>query len=32
MDFEWDEKKRKENLRKHGLDFRDAPILFKDQC
>ena len=29
MDFEWDEKKRKENLRKHGLDFRDAPILFK---
>ena len=29
MDFEWDEKKRKENLRKHGLDFRDAPILFE---
>ena len=28
MDFEWDEKKRKENLRKHGLDFRDVPILF----
>ena len=28
MDFEWDEKKRRENLRKHGLDFRDAPILF----
>ncbi len=29
MDIEWDEKKRKENLRKHGLDFRDAPILFE---
>ncbi|TAJ95178.1 MAG: BrnT family toxin [Gammaproteobacteria bacterium] len=28
MDFEWDERKRRENLRKHGLDFRDAPILF----
>lgn len=28
MEFEWDESKRKENLRKHGLDFRDAPTLF----
>lgn len=28
MDFEWDEVKRKENLRKHGLDFLDAPTLF----
>jgi uncharacterized DUF497 family protein len=24
MRFEWDEAKRRENLRKHGLDFRDA--------
>ena len=28
MEFEWDEVKRKENLRKHGLDFLDAPTLF----
>ena len=29
MEFEWDEPKRKENLRKHGIDFVDAPILFE---
>jgi uncharacterized protein len=28
VDFEWDEKKRLANLRKHGLDFRDCPCLF----
>ena len=28
MEFEWDEVKRKENLRKHRLDFLDAPTLF----
>jgi len=28
MEFEWDEAKRRENLRKHGLDFLDAPTLF----
>mgnify|MGYP006450393325 CR=1 FL=1 len=28
MDFEWNEVKRMENLRKHGLDFLDAPTLF----
>lgn len=28
MEFEWDEAKRKDNLRKHGLDFLDAPTLF----
>ena len=28
MEFEWDEVKRKENLRKRGLDFLDAPTLF----
>ena len=24
MELEWDEAKRENNLRKHGLDFRDA--------
>lgn len=28
MRFEWDENKRQENLRKHGLDFHDAHELF----
>ncbi len=28
MRFEWDENKRKENLRRHGLDFRDVPSVF----
>ncbi len=28
MEFEWDVVKRKENLRKHSLDFLDVPILF----
>lgn len=28
MEFEWDEKKRLANLRKHGLDFADCPRLF----
>ena len=27
--FEWDETKRKENLRKHGIDFADAAELFE---
>ena len=29
MDFEWDEDKRQANLRKHGLDFADAPTVFQ---
>ena len=29
MECEWDDAKRKENLQKHGLDFADAPELFK---
>ena len=29
MRFEWDERKRRENLRKHGLDFRDTAELFQ---
>lgn len=26
--FEWDEDKRLSNIRKHGIDFRDAQLLF----
>ena len=26
--FEWDEQKNEENIRKHGLDFEDAPEVF----
>ena len=26
--FAWDEAKRLANLRKHGIDFRDAPKIF----
>jgi uncharacterized protein len=28
MRFLWDERKRKSNLRDHGLDFRDVPAVF----
>ena len=28
MQFTWDEIKRQENLRKHGLDFADAARVF----
>jgi uncharacterized DUF497 family protein len=28
MNFEWDDKKRKSNIKKHGIDFIDAPIIF----
>ncbi len=30
----WDEGKRKSNLRKHGLDFRDASLVYDnpDKC
>ena len=27
--YTWDEAKRKSNLRKHGLDFADAPAVIK---
>jgi uncharacterized DUF497 family protein len=30
MQFEWDEKKRKANLVKHGLDFADVWEVFTD--
>lgn len=28
MKYEWDEAKRLANLRKHGIDFADIPIVF----
>jgi uncharacterized DUF497 family protein len=28
MKFVWDPKKNRENIRKHGIDFRDATELF----
>ena len=29
--FEWDENKRLANIKKHGLDFKDAYIVFEDE-
>ena len=29
MKFEWDDTKRKSNIKKHGIDFIDAPIIFE---
>lgn len=31
MRFEWDEKKRQANLRKHGIDFADAWRVFENE-
>ena len=28
MSFEWDEEKRRLNLAEHGVDFRDAALIF----
>ena len=28
LPFEWDETKNRSNIRKHGLDFVDAPLMF----
>jgi len=28
VDFEWDDDKNRENIRKHGLDFADAHQIF----
>ena len=28
MQFDWDERKRRKNIRRHGFDFRDAWQLF----
>ncbi len=30
MKFEWDESKNQANIRKHGVDFRDAVYVFAD--
>ena len=29
MNFEWDEGKRRSNIRKHGVDFLDAALVFE---
>ncbi len=31
MKFEWDENKRGENLRKHGIDFADVWRVFENE-
>jgi uncharacterized DUF497 family protein len=31
MEFEWDSRKAKENLRKHGVEFADAVIALEDK-
>lgn len=28
--FSWDENKRLENLKKHGVDFQDAALIFEN--
>ena len=28
MSYEWDERKRRSNVKKHGIDFIDVPELF----
>jgi uncharacterized DUF497 family protein len=30
MKFEWDENKNQLNIRKHGINFRDAAYVFSD--
>lgn len=32
MNFEWDEKKRAQNLEKHGIDFVDCVKLFEENA
>ena len=31
LEFEWDEEKNAMNRKKHGIDFRDAALVFKDE-
>ncbi len=31
MEYEWDPKKAKDNLNKHGVDFADAVISLEDE-
>lgn len=28
MNFEWDDTKRSSNIRKHGIDFINKPLIF----
>ena len=28
MDFEWDDAKRRSTIEKHGIDFKDAKLIF----
>jgi uncharacterized protein len=30
IDFQWDEEKRRINIAKHGVDFKDAIAVFRD--
>ena len=30
LDFEWDERKARFNIKKHGIDFATATTVFKD--
>jgi hypothetical protein len=30
MSFEWDEEKGRRNLEEHGVDFRDAALIFEN--
>ena len=31
LEFEWDEEKNAMNRKKHGIDFRDAALVFNDE-
>ncbi len=31
MEFEWDEKKNSENIKKHGINFQEAEKAFEDE-
>ena len=31
MRFEWDDKKEEANIRKHGIDFSTAALVFNDE-
>lgn len=31
MNFEWDEKKNKTNIKKHGISFPEASTVFLDE-
>jgi uncharacterized DUF497 family protein len=32
MEYEWDAKKARTNIRDHGIDFADAVIVFEDDA